>query len=268
MRYTALLIFWLISDAVVFVAAYVLAYFIRVGWILSSDFPLMPHLSVALLTVPFWLIVLITTRSFSITRRQAGIRSIAYIVYACLVGTALFALTYYFLFGLFFSRLLLFQALLISSVLTIAWHIAYEQILRSVLWKDPAQFPTLIVGVTRESTKLIELLYAKKNPLKPVAILDGTGAKEKDICGVPVLGKLNKLEETLDTYKITHLIQCSDMEHTINLISVCKNRNINYLVLPSVFGIVEGNETLETLEGRGVTMVSPKQSNMLRWFFQ
>src|SRR3989344_1144389 len=55
-----------------------------------------------------------------------------------------------------------------------------------------AFFPTLIVGVTRESKQLIQALNRSRNPLRPVAILDGSGVKEKEIAGVPVLGKLNK----------------------------------------------------------------------------
>lgn len=266
-RYRTLLFLWLLSDALLFIKAYVLAYFLRVGFIFSTDFPFTPYLSVVLVTAPFWVLLLLVTRSFALTRSQNSLRNYFYIVYASLTACAVFSLGYYFVYGLFFSRWLLVYALILSAVFGAIWHNVYSYILRRLLRADPPCFPTLILGVTRESTQLIRTLNSQKNPLKPVAILDGKGSSEKEIDGVPVLGKLNKLEEVLQKYKITHLLQCSDLEQTLNLLSACRQRGITYMLLPSVLGIVERDERIETLEGQPVTMVAPKKS-ALSWFFQ
>ena len=85
--------------------------------------------------------------------------------------------------------------------------------------------------------------------------MDGRGANESEVSGVQVLGNLNKLEEVLEQKKITHLIQCSDLEQSLNLLSACRNKNITYLMLPSVLGIVERDEKVESLEGMAVIMV-------------
>ena len=206
-----------------------------------------------------WLVVLMTTRTFHLTRNQWTLRNIAYISYAALVGLSLFSLVYYFQYTTFFSRLLLGYALFFSIVVMVIWHGVFQMIQRTLLRFDPPAFPTLIVGVTRESKELISTLNRKKNPLKPVAILDGSGAKETEIDGVPVLGKLNKLEEVLDQKKITHLIQCSDLEQSMNLLSACRQKGISYVLLPSVLGIVERDERVESLEGLPVIMVSPRK---------
>ncbi len=257
-RYRVLLALWLLTDIAVFVAAYAAAYFLRVGPILSTDFPLGKYILCAALAAPVTIGVLGTTRTFALARSQATLRNAAYIAYSCLVGTALFTLGYYFLFESFFSRLLLAYAFALSTLALLAWHIIFQWILRSVLRQDPPAFPTLIVGVTRESRALIGTLNASRNPLKPVAILDGRGVSDKEIAGVPVLGKLNKLEEVLVQKNISHLIQCSDMEQSLNLLSACRNLGITFMVLPSVFGIVERDETVESLEGIPVTVVRPK----------
>ncbi len=89
---------------------------------------------------------------------------------------------------------------------------------------------------------------------------------EKDLHGVPVLGKLDKLEETMTKKGITHLIQTSDLEHSINLLSACRKRSVAYMLLPSVLGIVERDEQIEALEGRPVTIVRPKEAAW-QWFF-
>lgn len=266
-RRTALLIFWLLTDASLFVGAYVLAYFLRVGWILSSDFPFDRFLSATLLTLPLWLGALAATRMFSLTRRQASWKGALYIVSSSIIGVATFTLLYYFNFTAFFSRLLLILAFLFTSAFTFAWHMIFEHLQRLLLRRDPATFPTLIIGVTRESTALIRLLNRTRNPLKPVAILDASGAKEKEIDGVPVLGKLNKLEDTLRRFHITHLIHCSDLEHSVNFLSLCRAQGITYLLLPSVLGIIGGDERVETLEGKPVTVVRP-EGGWLSWFFQ
>jgi len=267
MRYRILLIVWLLSDIVVFMKAYALAYFLRVGWIFSTDFSVSSYLLTVILVSPIWLLVLATTRTFGLTRSQLTFRNAAYISYSAIVGVALFAITYYFIYGLFFSRLLLVYALIFSAIGTFAWHIIFEKIQRMVLRKDPAEFRALIVGVTRESTRLIELLQTHKNPVTPVAVLDGRGTKETTIHGVKVFGKLNKLEEVLAEQKITHLIQCADLEQSLNLLSACRSKGITYMLLPSVLGIVERDERIESLEGQAVTVVNPAEKKWM-WFFR
>ncbi len=266
MRRSALLVIWLITDVVVFLAAYACAYVLRVGLIFSTDFPLDHFLVAALVAVPVWLAALITSRTFALTRRQRELRSAAYILYACMVGAAVFALSYYFLFGQFFSRLLLVFAFLLSAIFTWAWHIAFGAIQRFALRANPPVYPTLIVGVTRESTALIHTLQSGRSPLKPVAVLDARGTKQTSIHGVPVRGKLNKLDETLRDHRITHLIHCSDLEHSLNLLSACRNHHITYMLLPSVLGIIGVQESMETLEGQPVTVVRPRRG-IAQWFF-
>ncbi len=267
MRRALLIAVWLLTDLLLFVAVYATAYFIRVGFIFSTDFPFDRFLVAVLLVAPAWLAMLIGTRTFALLRAQRSPRTLAYIAFAGIGGAALFSLTYYFLFGAFFSRALLATALILSIVCTWIWHLAFGFVSRSLMRSEPATYPTLIVGATREATSLIRALQEKQNPLKPVAILDGKGTKEKTIEGVPVLGKLNKLEETLESHKITHLIQCSDLEQSMNLLSACRKRGISYLLLPSVMGIVERDEKVEILEGRQLTVVRP-HAPLWQWFFQ
>ncbi len=267
MRRGILIIVWLLTDLLVFTACYALSYFVRVGFIFSSDFPFDSFLYATLLVAPVWLAMLIGTRTFALLRKQLSIRTLAYIVFAGVGGAALFSLVYFFLFGAFFSRGLLLLALILSIVATWAWHLLFGLVSRSLMRGEPATYPTLIIGATREAARLIKALQDGRNPLKPVAVLDGKGTKEKDIEGVPVLGKLNKLEETLEKERITHVIQCSDLEQSLNLLSACRKRGIAYALLPSVLGIVERDEKVEILEGRQVTFVRP-HSPLWQWFFQ
>ncbi len=265
-RRTLALWIWLLSDLALFIASFVLAYFLRVGFIFSSDFPFKQFLSIAALAAIPWLVMLILLRTFSLMRRQQSLRVGAYLLVSAIVATSLFALSYFFIFGLFFSRLLLIYALALSWVLPWAWHMAWEQIMRAWLRIGTPMYPTLIIGATREAAHLIRLLQSQKSPLAPVAILDGRGTKETSLEGVPVAGKLHKLDETIEKLRITHLIQCSDLEQSINLLSACRAKGITYLLLPSVLGIIEGDEKIESLEGQPVTAIHPPEA-WWKWFF-
>jgi len=264
-----LLFLWLATDLTFFVGLYALAYFLRVGFVLSTNFPFLPFLTTALAIAPLWLLVLGTTRTFALTRNQRTVRNAAYITYAALVGVALFTLAFYFRFKISFqgvSRLLLLEAFFLTAAGIWLWHLIFDVIRRMILRRSPPSFPTLIVGLTRESKALIAQLNEHVNPLTPVAILDGQGTKEVAVHGVPVLGKLDRLEETLVGKRITHVIQCSNLEQSLNLLSACRRRGITYMLLPSVLGIVERDERVESLEGHAVTVVGPEMRG--RWFFR
>jgi FlaA1/EpsC-like NDP-sugar epimerase len=266
-RARLLLGLWIITDLCVFTGLYAAAYFLRVGPILSTDFPFDKFITATALAAPVWLLVLATTRAFSITKNQWSLRNAAYIAYSALVGVALFTIVYYFTYEAFFSRLLLIYAFGFSAAGIFLWHACWQWIFRTLLRRSPPAFPTLVVGVTRESRALLATLNRARHPLTPVAILDGRGVKDLEIDGVPVLGKLNKLEETLERFRITHLIQGSDLEQSTNLLSACRNRGITYVLLPSVLGIVEHDERVENLEGFPATFVPPKRGR-LGWFFR
>jgi FlaA1/EpsC-like NDP-sugar epimerase len=264
-RRAVLIVAWILSDALLFVGSCAVAYFLQVGWILSSDLQLGRFLTTACLSAIPWLMVLGTTRAFAINRQQATVRSGAYIAYACLVGIALVALMHFFLFQQIFSRRIIVLSFIVATASVWVWHIVYERIQRAVLRRDPPSYPLLVVGVTRESRALLTMLEQRKNPLRPVGILDAMGVPDKEIAGVPVLGKLNKLGDVLQEKNITHLLHCSDLEQSINLLSACRSAGVTYMVLPSVFGIVERGERVDSIEGKPVTVVRP-EGGRWQWF--
>jgi len=255
MRRTVLLTLWLLTDALLFIGAYTAAYFLRVGFIVSSDFPLNLYLQTVLIITPLWLLVLAELGVFRLIRVQTEIRNMLYLLFSCVIASSLFTLAYYFLHDRFFSRLLLIYAGVLSFTVTLVWHLAFDAWQRRILRKHPAAYPVLIIGANRDAENLITLLNEKQSPLKPVAVLDPQGTSKKEIGGVPVLGKLNILEETINNLKPKYLVQCSTLEHTINLISVCRNHKITYCLLPTVLGILGKNEEFVRVEGQALAMI-------------
>lgn len=265
-EYKLVLFSWILLDVALFIIASALAYFIRTGMVISTDYVFSYHMLATLLAIPFVLASLLTTRCYALTRNQESKKSIAYIIYSAFLGIAAFTLAYYFMHKDLFSRLLLLQMFLLSSMLLIIGHVFFQKLIRSLFWNQTI-FPTLIIGANRESKDLIKRMQSMKHPYKPVAILDGKGSKESEIHGVTVKGKLNKLEDVLQEDRITHMIQCSDLEQSLNLLGACRNHNITYMLLPSVLGVVERDERIESIAGQPVTMVSTGEKKWW-WFFR
>lgn len=256
MRRTVLLALWLTTDIALFIGAYIIAYFVRVGFIVSTDFPLDSYANTVILISSPWLLVMAGLGIFRLTRVQSDRKNLSHILFACVMASALFTLTYYFLYNAFFSRGLLVLAGGINLIFTIIWHLAFDQWQRRILRRNPPAYPVLIVGLTREAERVVKMLEERQSPLKPVAILDAAGSSTKEVAGVPVLGKLNKLEEAIKDFRPTHLLQCSNLEHSINLISACRSHNIKYMLLPSVLGGIGGNEAVIVVEGQPMIAIS------------
>lgn len=255
MRRPILLLCWLLTDTVLFIGAYVCAYFLRVGFIISTDFPLNLYLQTVLLIAPVWLLVMTELGIFRLLRVQSDRRNLLHILFGCVMASALFTLSYYFLHDRFFSRLLLVEAGVLNVVFTIVWHLAFDTWQRRILRRDPPAYPLLVIGTNREAERFIKRLNERQSPFKPIAVLDSAGSPLKEIAGVPVLGKFNVLEEVIKAKKPTHLVQCSNLEHTINLMSVCRSHGITYMLLPSVLGGTGGRESIQSIEGQQVTVI-------------
>lgn len=266
MRRLLLTIAWLATDAAIFIGAYALAYFMKVGWIFSSDLRFLTYLSAVILTTPLWIVVMITMRNFGLSRVQRSFRNFLYIAYACLIGMAGFTLVFYFLKQSLFSRMLLLMAGALSTVAVSLWHIIFDRLQRAALRTGHPTYPLLVIGTNREAERLIAKLQQAKSPITPVAVLDGRGNGGKEVSGVPVLGKLDKLERVIREKRITHLVQCDQLEHSINLLGLCTQHGITYLLLPSLLGIIRQREHVEALEGQQVVVVEEKP--WWQWFFR
>lgn len=245
-------------DGLLFAGSYALAYRLRIGQFASTDVPFDAYMQTVFLVLPLWLGALGLLRMFALNRLQRSVRAVLYMLAACVIALSLFGVTYFFVYQRIFSRLLLLLAGALSFVLAMGWHVMFDVFQRKMLRGKNPSYPLLLIGINRETERMIRLLNDRESPYKPVAVLDSRGTSATDIAGVPVLGKLNKLEQVIREQKITHLMQCADVEQTINLLSVCRQHGITYILLPSVLGIVGAKESVENIEGQLVTIVPPR----------
>jgi FlaA1/EpsC-like NDP-sugar epimerase len=161
---------------------------------------------------------------------------------------------YFFQQELFFSRLINGYAFVFGGTWLVFSSLMYDLILR---WdkrtNKQAVYRTVIVGANRVSEKLMEKF--QQDPFAPyqiIGVIDPYGLAPKNFRG-KVLGKLNKLESVCEQEQVTALIQCDAFEHTINLISLAKEKNIKFLFDPALRGVLE--EGLRIRRNAGQTMI-------------
>ena len=253
-------IYWrvghILLDVVGVYGAFVLAYFLRVGWIFSTDFPFELFAILSGGATLVWIGFLIFSKYYRIPPRSGGRKWFDFLLalFGGALAVGILIVTYFFPREILFSRLIGVYIFFFGVI----WLAITQWIFRSFLaWakkKEKNIYRTLIVGANRVSEKLIEAIETNPYaPYKIVGVIDPYGMA-KHIKGAEILGKLDKLESVCEEQGITALIQCDGFEHTLNLISFCDENRIKFQFDPALRGVFEDN--LRIREVAGVTMIS------------
>ena len=243
-------------DAIGIFSAFIFAYFLRVGFIFSSDFPFFPFAKISAAATFFWSAFLIFTKFYRVPPRSGSRRFFDFflIFLGGAIAIAFLLVTFFFEKNLFFSRLLNFYALIFGATFLIFSNFLFLRILANFKKNEKKIYRTIIVGANRTAEKIISAI--EKNafaPHKIVGVIDPYGIAKK-IRGAEILGKLNRLEKICDEQKISSIIQCDAFEHTINLISICDEKKIKFQFAPALRGILE--ENLRIRETAGINFLS------------
>lgn len=224
-------------DFILILLSFALAYFTRVGFIFSSDFPFNQFLPVALVSSVLTVVFAFLIKTYQEDQKVFTLHHFLRTGFSSILQTALFAILFYFFYQSLFSRLMLVYITLFSLILVYAGHIGFDKFIRFLYSKGKGGVVrTLLIGTNREAQKLIKFLQTQQSRHYVVAILDGYGSSLKEIEGVPVKGKLNKLEEVVKEDKIEQIIQVDNLEQVMNLLLFAKQNNLKYILVPSVLG--------------------------------
>lgn len=254
----------LVIDYFLLVGAFVLAYFVRVGFIFSTDFPFEPYLKSALIASAVWIASLIIFRGYSPDIRFTRLIHLLKVIIAGITATAAFGIIFYFNEKEFFSRLLLVYVFLFGTGIMMLGHIVMNYLEKTLIKKGYGNIRLLLIGSNRGVKLLISTLKKNSSPYIPVVILDGYGTSQKEVEGVPVLGKLNILEETVDKYDIDAIVQGDNIEQVVNIVHFCQQQNIDYFLLPYLLGMYQDSLKIQYMEK---ALITPEKSSP-RHFFQ
>ncbi len=251
----------IIIDFIGVYLASIFVYFWRVGWIFSSDFPFEIFAGISFLTSGVWILFLLFTKYYRIPPRS-GSRAwyeIALIFIGGIVAVGLMIVSYFFPREILFSRLIAVGILLLGSIYLVMTRSIFRLILAKYKKSAKNSYQTLIIGANRVAEKLIEKINKDKfAPYQVVGVIDPYGFY-KEIKDSKILGKLDKLNTICEQKKITAIIQCDAFEHTLNIISLCEEKDIKFQFDPALRGVFE--ENLRIREIAGQKMISFVQRN-------
>ena len=217
--------------------AFLGAYFIKVGWIMSSDLKLSDYYEAALIGIIFHLFCQIFFGLYHlkfIKRRQSFL---AFLV-GGLVGIAALNNFFFFQHQSFFSREISLLSFALSFALLVSNDYIFRQIEKKLISLRKISWRTLFLGVNRETEKIINKIKEDSfREILPIAILDARGSSQKEVCGIPVLGKLDKLEKVAREKNIEAIFLCDHLEHTFNIVSFAEGNFLELFIAPSVLGI-------------------------------
>jgi len=249
----------IVIDGILILSAFALAYFLRIGFYLSTDFPFGNYILIAAITMPITLLFMFFIRAYKLSQQIISWRHIQRLTFVALENIFVFMILYYFTFREFFSRLILVYAFLLTLILTYVWHVIFRLILQKASQREIGVYRTLIIGSNRPAHEIIGILIKTKSHIKPVAVIDAHGSNQKVIHGIPVVGKMNLFEKTIADHDIDIILQVDNLEQSLNIINYALANNIKYFMPPELLGIFQGHQILEEIEGMPFLKVHKKK---------
>ncbi|MBU0577391.1 hypothetical protein KJ742_04650 [Patescibacteria group bacterium] len=236
-------------DAILVLGAFALAYFLRIGFYFSSDFPFNQYFLIAAITTPITLLFMFFIRAYKLNQQIISWRHIQRLTFVAIENVFVFMILYYFTFREFFSRLILIYAFLITILFTYGWHVLFRWILQKSSEREIGVYRTLIIGTNRPAQEIVRTLITSKSHIKPVAAIDPHGSKKSVIHGIPVVGKMNVFEKTIADHDIDIILHVDNLEQSLNIINYALQNNIKYYMPPELLGIFQGHQRIEEVEG-------------------
>lgn len=242
-------------DFFLLLVAFLLAYGITVGFIFSTDFDFWSYARYSFLACMFWIGFLLLTKYYRIPPRSG--KRFLFDVLLVFLGAGVgisFLLVIFFFNEVYFSRQINVLILVFGISFLLVSQFIFRKVLASLKKREKSVYRTLVVGANRVAEQLIKAIESNSYaPYKIIGVIDPYGICKK-VEGSVILGKLDKLEMVCDQQKVTAIIQCDAFEHTLNLISLCEERNIKFQFDPALRGVFERN--LRIREVAGQTMIS------------
>lgn len=248
----------LFVDWVLIVLSFVLAYWVRFGTLARTDFLFYDFMVVALVVSVIWLLMLVAMRVYALGRSFLSWFHLERLILGNVAGVATFVMVFFFWRHTFYSRLVIVYLWCFASLVLIFAHVLATWVKGVMVRNGFGVVPALVVGSNRMAQGVIKHLQETHATVQPVVVLDGYGASVKSLHGVPVEGKLDKLEAVVDREGIRFIIQADNIEHALNLIAFAEKRGIEYRLLPSLLGMYHQAETVY-MEGMPVIKAAGKR---------
>jgi exopolysaccharide biosynthesis polyprenyl glycosylphosphotransferase len=248
-------------DAFLIAVAFVLAYQLRVSVPWPAELvrivPLSDYGGLLLAHVVTVLTVMFFYRQYYIPRAVSRVDMLYYVFAAVSIGTMMGVAVSSFLFKndeniLDYPRAMIMYAWLFTAVLLVIgriFHQAVREWLRNMGWgKDRL----LIVGSGDTARIIIQrILWSPQLGYDLLGVVNGKTA-DKELHGVPLLGKVEDLPELIEKLAIDEvIIAMPEKGHreTVRVISYCQRGRVSIKIFPDVFQYITSDAGIDQLGG-------------------
>jgi lipopolysaccharide/colanic/teichoic acid biosynthesis glycosyltransferase len=121
----------------------------------------------------------------------------------------------------------------------------------------------LLVGVNRSTSRIIDLINKPLSGMEVIGIMDNVVKKGEEINDVPLLGKINSIEEVLSKQSVDLIIQIAGSENTITLMTLAENLRIRFMILPDLLGIV--SKSIGSVSIKNQLFLEPRSTVLSGW---
>lgn len=146
---------------------------------------------------------------------------------------------------------------LMIIVAMVSLRIVYRTMRRIVIKSEVIQnadqsTKVLIVGAGEAGNMIVRELFKNTNLKKiPVAVVDDDKNKQgKYVYDVPVVGKIDDIEEIVKTHSIEEIIICIaniNPKRKKEIINICKKTNLKIKTIPGIYEIIDGKVNVTKL---------------------
>jgi len=188
--------------------------------------------------VPIWILFLAIAGRYSLQEKPI-FEDFRILFLGSLAASLLFPLLFYFQNELFFSRGIILLIFACGSGFLFFASLFENFLQKWEVTKNHNISRLLVIGANRSAEKIIYTLLSNFSRQKPVAILAPYGSSKKQICGVPVLGKLDALERITAEQNISEVFLCEGAEHSMNILSFCELKGLPFRTSAEALGIFQ-----------------------------
>ena len=109
-------------DGILIFSAFALAYFLRVGFFFSTDFPFGKYIIISAISTPITLFFMFFARAYKLNQQIMSNRHMQRIAFVAIENVSVFMVLYYFTYHNFFSRMILVYIFLLTFAFIYFWH--------------------------------------------------------------------------------------------------------------------------------------------------
>ena len=270
----------ILMDALIIVISFLIAYYLRFYSFLTNlsflnvevgtFYPLSVYAQSLYLLIPLYLIIYNQAKLYTPKRVKRKWNEFFHVTYANILGLAFYFFFLYMLDEGNISRFFLAMFTSINIILCTFARMSLARILRTIRKKGHNLKHILLVGYSRASEAYIDRIFSNPQWGYYVhGILDdnmeiGTSYKK-----VPVIGKLNQLEEyltkmSLDEIAIT--LSINEYENLENVVKTCEKSGVHTKFIPDYYKFISSKPYTEDLYGLPVINIrNVPLSNTLNW---